>query len=77
MSVHELVEGESLLENFYDSWLAESERVEQVVRDSPRVARHADLRWVKTRQDARAALMVAPETGFPTAGSLMMKAEIP
>jgi quercetin dioxygenase-like cupin family protein len=62
---------------FYDAWLAESDRIQQAVAQSPRVARGRDLRWVQTRQDARAALMIAPETGFPTGGSLLMKAEIP
>ena len=65
------------MENFYDQWLKESERIEKVVADSPRVARSKDLKWTRTRQDHRAALMIAPETGFPTGGSLMMKGEIP
>ena len=65
------------MENFYDQWLKESERLEKIVADSPRVARAKDLKWTGTRQDQRAALMIAPETGFPTGGSLMMKAEIP
>jgi len=65
------------MENFYDQWLKESERIEKIVADSPRVARSKDLKWTRTRQDHRAALMIAPETGFPTGGSLMMKAEIP
>jgi quercetin dioxygenase-like cupin family protein len=47
------------------------------VAEGPRVARGADLEWVATRQDARAALMIAPETGFPTGGSALLKAEIP
>lgn len=63
--------------NFYDAWLAESERMEFFVDEAPRVAHGKDLQWVATRQDARAALMIAPETGFPTGGSLMLKAEIP
>jgi quercetin dioxygenase-like cupin family protein len=65
------------MENFYDQWLKQSEHIEKVVADSPRVARSKDLRWTRTRQDHRAALMIAPETGFPTGGSLMMKGEIP
>jgi quercetin dioxygenase-like cupin family protein len=65
------------MENFYDQWLKESERLEKVVAESPRVARAKDLQWVRTRQDYKAALMIAPETGFPTGGSLMMKGEIP
>ncbi|TMA09076.1 MAG: hypothetical protein E6J89_13580 [Deltaproteobacteria bacterium] len=65
------------MENFYDDWLAESERIERVVADAPRVVRGKELRWVRTRQDRKAALMIAPETGFPTGGSLLMKAQIP
>lgn len=65
------------MESFYDEWLDESERIEKVVAQAPRVARGKELRWVRTRQDYKAALMIAPETGFPTGGSLLMKAEIP
>src|ERR1044071_2123967 len=62
---------------FYDAWRDTSERMENFVDEAPRVSRGKDLEWVSTRQDARAALMIAPETGFPTGGSLLMKAEIP
>ena len=63
--------------DFYDSWLTTSERLENEVREAPRVARGKELNWTRTRQDHKAALMIAPETGFPTGGSLLMKAEIP
>lgn len=63
--------------DFYSAWLAQSERNKKAVEEGPRVARGKELKWVQTRQDARAALMIAPETGFPTGGSLLMKAEIP
>jgi mannose-6-phosphate isomerase-like protein (cupin superfamily) len=63
--------------DFYAAWLAESERIEASVAAAPRVASGKDLTWVRTRQDARAALMIAPDTGFTTGGSLLMKAEIP
>ena len=63
--------------DFYSGWLDTSERVQHAVAEGPRVARGADLEWVATRQDARAALMIAPETGFPTGGSALLKAEIP
>jgi gentisate 1,2-dioxygenase len=63
--------------DFYSEWLNESERIEQAVASGPRVAPAKDLKWVRTRQDARAALMIAPETGFSTGGSLLIKAEIP
>ncbi|MCC7372941.1 MAG: cupin domain-containing protein [Chloroflexi bacterium] len=62
---------------FYDDWLDDSERMENFVEEAPRVSKGKELDWVSTRQDARAALMISPETGFPTGGSLMMKAEIP
>ncbi len=65
------------MQDFYNAWLAESERVEKTVQDAPRIARGKDLNWVRTRQDNKAALMIAPETGFPTGGSLLMRAEIP
>mgnify|MGYP001329328086 CR=1 FL=1 len=65
------------MKDFYAAWLAESEQKEKTVLEAPRVASGKGLTWVETRQDKRAALMVAPETGFPTGGSLLMKAEIP
>ncbi len=63
--------------DFYSSWLQHSERIEKAVMEAPRIARGQQLNWVRTRQDYKAALMIAPETGFPTGGSLLMKAEIP
>ena len=63
--------------DFYTEWLQRSEKIEKAVDAAPRVARHKELKWERTRQDAQAALMIAPETGFPTGGSLLMKAEIP
>ena len=65
------------MSDFYGEWLGITERNEKFVEDAPRVARHKDLVWVRTRQDAKAALMIAPELGFPTGGSMMMRAEIP
>jgi quercetin dioxygenase-like cupin family protein len=63
--------------DFYSAWLANSERIEKAVGEAPRVAGGKELNWIRTRQDHKAALMIAPETGFPTGGSLLMKAEIP
>lgn len=65
------------MEDFYQAWLADSERIEKAVSEGLRLARAKDLEWTRTRQDAKAALMIAPETGFTTGGSLLMKAEIP
>jgi quercetin dioxygenase-like cupin family protein len=36
-----------------------------------------EQKWVTTDQDARAALLVAPENGFRTSGTVTMVAEIP
>jgi len=55
------------MEDFYQAWLAESERIEKAVSEGLRVARGKDLEWTRTRQDAKAALMIAPEKGFTTA----------
>lgn len=63
--------------DFYAAWLEQSEKNDRKVAEAPRVARGKELKWARTRQDARAALMIAPELGFPTGGSLLMKAEIP
>jgi quercetin dioxygenase-like cupin family protein len=63
--------------SFYEQWLEDSQRREKTVLEAPRVARGTDLKWVQTRQDAKAAIMIGPETGFPTGGSVLMRAEIP
>ncbi len=63
--------------DFYKDWLEESKRIEKTVNEAPRVARGKNLDWVRTHQDSKAALMIAPETGYPTGGSLLMRAEIP
>ncbi len=65
------------MNDFYKDWLEESKRIEKTVNEAPRVARGKNLDWVRTRQDSKAALMIAPETGHPTGGSLLMRAEIP
>jgi mannose-6-phosphate isomerase-like protein (cupin superfamily) len=68
---------EEKMNDFYSAWLEQSKNLESKVNESPRVARSKDLKWVRTRQDHKAALMIAPELGFPTGGSLLMRAEIP
>ena len=65
------------MQDFYSAWLKRSEGLEKTVSEAPRVAKGKNLNWVRTRQDSKAALMIAPETGFPTGGSLLMKAELP
>jgi len=65
------------MQDFYSAWLKQSESIEKTVADAPRVAKGKNLNWMRTRQDSKAALMIAPELGFPTGGSLLMRAEIP
>ena len=65
------------MSDFYTAWLERSKANEKKVADSPRVTRAKDLKWVRTPQDHKAALMIAPELGFTTGGSCMMRAEIP
>jgi len=63
--------------NFYDNWLGMWDRAEEERRLARKNIHEEELEWVETRQDARAALMVAPETGFRTWGTVTMIAEIP
>lgn len=65
------------MSNFYDEWLAVSERIQEEFKRSPMVAKDEEIPWVKTRQDAKVKLMLSNELGFPTMGSAVMKAEIP
>jgi len=63
--------------NFYDEWLAVSDRIQEQFRQSPLIAHDCNIEWVRTRQDARVKLMVSNELGFPTMGTCALKAEIP
>ena len=65
------------MSDFYTDWLEQSKANEKAVAESPRFTRSKDLKWVRTPQDFKAALMIAPELGFTTGGSCMMRAEIP
>ena len=65
------------MSDFYTAWLERSKANDAKVADAPRVVRGKDLKWVRTPQDYKAALMIAPELGFPTGGSCLMRAEIP
>lgn len=63
--------------SFYDNWLGMWDEAEQERKDARRSIHEEELEWVETPQDAKAALMVSPETGFRTWGSTSMIAEIP
>ena len=63
--------------DFYRGWLEASERVAGALRRPPVVARHRELSWTETPQDARVAMLIGQATGFPTQGTALLEAEIP
>src|SRR5919199_1873869 len=63
--------------NFYDEWVGLWETAEAERAKARKVIHAEELEWVETRYDARAALLIAPETGFRTWGSVCFTAEIP
>ncbi|MDA4129179.1 MAG: cupin domain-containing protein [Thaumarchaeota archaeon] len=63
--------------NFYDTWLDLWEKSQREKKAARKVIHSEELEWVNTKQDYKAALMVAPETGFRTWGGITMIAEIP
>lgn len=65
------------MSNFYDKWLGFWEESQVEKKRARRVIHEEELQWVKTKQDAKVALIASPETGFRTWGSSTMVAEIP
>lgn len=65
------------LPNFYDGWLGLWDQAEAERKGARKAIHENELEWVETRFDARAALLIAPETGFRTWGSVCLVAEIP
>jgi len=65
------------MSNFYDEWLSHWDRSVEDRKRARKVIHEEEVQWVTTRQDARAGLLVAPETGFKTWGTVSMVAEIP
>lgn len=62
---------------FYDQWLGFWDEAERQRSTARWVINPDELEWVETTHDARAALLVAPETGFRTWGGAIGIAEIP
>ena len=59
------------MSDFYSAWLERSKSNQKKVDEAPRVTRGPKiLKWVRTPQDYKAALMIAPELGFPTGGAV-------
>lgn len=63
--------------SFYDAWLERSKALDREVRHAPMVARGKEVHYVETPHDARAGLLIARQTGFPTQGGSLLQAEIP
>lgn len=63
--------------NYYDDWLSLWDRSVEERQRARKVIQWEELNWVRTRQDAKSALAVAPETGFKTNGGVTMLGEIP
>ncbi len=63
--------------DYYEEWLGFWEKDRKQAKAAKKVIYPEDLRWKKTKQDYRAALLVSPETGFRTLGGVTMQAEIP
>ncbi len=65
------------MSDFYASWLATSQELEEGMKHPPVVARGRDLKWGSTPQDERVAMVIGEAVGFPTQGTSLLKAEIP
>jgi quercetin dioxygenase-like cupin family protein len=63
--------------DFYDNWLTLWSKNEEERRRARKVIHLEELEWKRTKNDYKAALCVAPETGFKTNGGLTMLGEIP
>jgi quercetin dioxygenase-like cupin family protein len=62
---------------FYDNWLDMFDQANAEKKQARKWIHEEEIDWVRTPQDARAGLLVAPENGFRTWGSVSMIAEIP
>ncbi len=63
--------------NFYDKWLRSWDETTAEKRRARKSIHEEEIEWVQTPQDAKVGLLVAPETGFRTWGTVSMVAEIP
>lgn len=64
------------MSNFYEEWLGFWQKAEDERKAARKCLHEEELEWVETQQDQRAALVVAPETGFRTWGTVTMVSEI-
>lgn len=63
--------------NFYDEWFSLWDKSQKEKHKARKSISLEELKWARTKQDFKAALLVAPETGFKTMGGVTMRAEIP
>jgi gentisate 1,2-dioxygenase len=64
-------------QTFHDRWVSRSRDNHERVHGSPILARGAELRWLETPHDARVAVVLGEDNGFPTQGTCLLQAEIP
>jgi quercetin dioxygenase-like cupin family protein len=62
---------------FHDRWVSRSRENQQRVQASPILARGEELRWLATPHDARVAVVLGEDNGFPTQGTCLLQAEMP
>jgi len=62
---------------FHDRWVSRSRDNQQRVERSPILARGQELRWLETPHDAKVAVVIGEDAGFPTQGTCLLRAELP
>jgi quercetin dioxygenase-like cupin family protein len=62
---------------FYDQWMRFWDETTAEKKRARKYIHEEDVQWVRTPQDYKIGLLVAPETGFRTWGTSSMIAEIP
>lgn len=63
--------------DYYEKWLGLWGADRKQAKEARKVIYPEELSWVRTKQDFKSALLVAPDTGFRTLGGVTMEAEIP
>lgn len=63
--------------DYYEEWLGFWSGDRARALEAKKVIYPEELKWVRTRQDYKSALLVSPETGFRTLGGVTLQADIP
>ncbi|MBI2954771.1 MAG: cupin domain-containing protein [Chloroflexi bacterium] len=64
------------MRNFYDEWLRYWDDIREEKARARKCIQPEEQEWVRTKQDHRAALLLSPQTGFFTGGTVTV-ADIP